>query len=104
MLQSHIYPESSAPELRTAIASKFGLAPDSVILGNGSDEIMEMLAHVFLQPGDEAVMGANAFSMYRICVEGFGGKAVRVPLQNYRSDLSAMETTAHNQAVPRSTS
>jgi histidinol-phosphate aminotransferase len=90
LLQSHVYPESSAPELRAAIASRFGLAPDSVILGNGSDEIMEMVAHVFLQPGDQAVMAENAFSMYRICVEAFGGTAVRVPLRSYRSDLNAM--------------
>jgi histidinol-phosphate aminotransferase len=88
--QSHVYPESSAPELRAAIASRFDLSPDCIILGNGSDEIMEMVAHVFLQPGDEAVMAENAFSMYRICVEAFGGIAVRVPLLNYRSDLSAM--------------
>jgi len=90
LLQSHVYPESSAPELRAALAARFELSPDSIILGNGSDEIMEMVAHVFLQMGDEAVMAANAFSMYRICVEAFGGKAVRVPLRDYRSDLSAM--------------
>jgi histidinol-phosphate aminotransferase len=90
LLQSHVYPESSAPELRAALASRFGLSPDSIIFGNGSDEIMEMVSHVFLQMGDEAVMAANAFSMYRICVEAFGGKAVRVPLRDYRSDLSAM--------------
>ncbi len=90
LLQSHVYPESSAPELRAALASRFGLSPDSIILGNGSDEIMEMVAHVFLQPGDEAVMGENAFSMYRICVEAFGGKAIRVPLRDYKSDLRAM--------------
>lgn len=108
LLQSHVYPESSAPELRTAIASKLGLEPDSIILGNGSDEIMEMTAHVFLQPGDEAVMAENAFSMYRICVEAFGGRAVRVPLQNYRSDLRAMASAVTERtkvvflAVPNS--
>ncbi len=90
LLQTYVYPESSAPELRTALASRFSLPPDSVILGNGSDEIMEMVAHVFLKPRDEAVMAENAFSMYRICVEAFGGKSVRVPLRDYKSDLSAM--------------
>jgi len=74
LLESHVYPESSAPELRAAVASRFGLSPDSIILGNGSDEIMEMVAHVFLQAGDEAVMAANAFSMYRICVEALEAK------------------------------
>jgi histidinol-phosphate aminotransferase len=88
--QMHVYPESSAPDLRTALASRFGLSPDWVILGNGSDEIMEMCSHVFMRPGCEAIMGENVFSMYRICTEGFGGDAIRVPLRNHRFDLTAM--------------
>jgi histidinol-phosphate aminotransferase len=88
--KAHVYPESSAPELRSALAAKNGISPDSVILGNGSDEIMEMAAHVFIRQGDEAIMGENAFAMYRICVEAFGGTAVRIPLKNYRMDLRAM--------------
>ncbi|MBI5248965.1 MAG: aminotransferase class I/II-fold pyridoxal phosphate-dependent enzyme, partial [Desulfomonile tiedjei] len=87
---AHVYPESSGPDLREAIAARFGLPPDHVILGNGSDEIMEMSAHLLMKPGDEAIMGENAFSMYRICVEAFAGKPVRVPLKNYRYDLTAM--------------
>jgi histidinol-phosphate aminotransferase len=87
---AHIYPESSGPELRQALAARFGLTPDHVILGNGSDEIMEMSAHLFIRSGDEAVMGENAFSMYQICVEAFGGKPVRVPMKNYAYDLNAM--------------
>jgi histidinol-phosphate aminotransferase len=88
--KTHVYPESSAPELREVLASRNGLTPDCVIIGNGSDEIMEMAAHVFIRDGDEAVMGENAFAMYHICVEAFGGKPVRVPLKNYRMDLPAM--------------
>ncbi len=86
----HVYPESSAPQLREALANKTGLSADSIILGNGSDEIMQFAAHVFMRPGDEAVMGANAFSMYRIVVEAFGGIPVRVPLKHHASDLRAM--------------
>jgi histidinol-phosphate aminotransferase len=90
-LQSaHVYPESSAPELRQAIAQHFGVGADSVILGNGSDEIMQMAAHLLVRPGDEAVIGANTFSMYRIVTEAFGGKTIRVPLKEYRLDLEAM--------------
>ena len=87
---AHVYPESSGPDLRNALAARFGLSPDNVILGNGSDEIMEMSAHLFIKPGDEAIMGENAFSMYRICIQAFAGKPVRIPLKNYRYDLSAM--------------
>lgn len=88
--QAHVYPESSAPELREALAARYGVSSDSVILGNGSDEIMQLAAHVFVGPGDEAVMAANAFSMYRIVVEAFAGIPVRVPLVDYRSDLKGM--------------
>jgi histidinol-phosphate aminotransferase len=90
LTQAHIYPESSAPELRLALAKHFGLSEHEVILGNGSDELMGMCAHVFIKPGCEAVMGENTFSMYRICVEAFGGKAVRVGLKDYGFDLKAM--------------
>lgn len=106
--ESHIYPESSAPELRKAIALRFGLAPDNVILGNGSDEIMQMCAHVLIQPGDEAIMGSNTFSVYRMVVEAFGGKAIRIPLKAYQFDLEAMSAaiTDHTRliflAVPNS--
>lgn len=86
----HIYPESSAPELRDALARRFSVSVDSVILGNGSDEIMQMAAHLLIRPGDEALMPANSFSMYRIVTESFGGTAVRIPLKGYRVDLAAM--------------
>lgn len=86
----HVYPESSGPELRQAIACRHGAPPEAVILGNGSDEIMALAAHVFIRPGEEAIMGSNSFSMYRIVVEAFGGEAKRVPLTNYCLDLGAM--------------
>ena len=88
--EANIYPESSAPVLRSELARRFNVSPDSVILGNGSDEIMEMCAHVFITPGDEAIMADTTFSMYRICVEAFGGTAVTVPLRNYKFDLKAI--------------
>jgi histidinol-phosphate aminotransferase len=87
--KAHVYPESSAPELRAVLAARNGILPEGVIIGNGSDEIMEMAAHVFIRHDDEAIMGENAFAMYRICVEAFGGTAVRVPLKDYRMDLTA---------------
>jgi histidinol-phosphate aminotransferase len=86
----HVYPESSAPELRHALAQAYGVSQESVILGNGSDELMQLAAHIFITPGDEAIMGANTFSMYRIVVEAFGGRVARVPLRRYSLDLAAM--------------
>ena len=87
----HIYPESSAPDLRKALALHFNLSVENIILGNGSDEIMLLCAHVLLDEGDEAVIPANSFSMYRIAVESFGGKAVQIPLRrDYCVDLESM--------------
>jgi len=88
--EAHVYPESSAPDLRSGLASRLGVNPDWIILGNGSDEIMQMATHIFIQPEDEAVMSEHDFSMYRICVTSFGGKPVRAPMENHRVDLSAM--------------
>ncbi|MBI4964916.1 MAG: histidinol-phosphate transaminase [Desulfomonile tiedjei] len=87
---AHIYPESSGPDLRSALASRFGVVPDCIILGNGSDEIMQMAGHVFIQPDDEAIMGEHAFSMYSICVRAFGGTPILVPLKDHRADLPAI--------------
>jgi histidinol-phosphate aminotransferase len=87
---AHIYPESSAPDLRSALASRLGVNPDWIVLGNGSDEIMQMACHIFIQPENEAVMSEHDFSMYRICVRAFGGKPVRVPMTNHGVDLPAM--------------
>jgi histidinol-phosphate aminotransferase len=106
--KAHVYPESSAPELRSALAERFGVSADQVILGNGSDEIMEMCSHVFMRPGGEAIMGENTFSMYRITVEAFGGKAVKVALKNHGYDLKAMASAVTEQtriiflAIPHS--
>ncbi|MBM4327231.1 MAG: histidinol-phosphate transaminase [Deltaproteobacteria bacterium] len=86
---AHIYPEGSAPDLRRAIGDRFGLSPESVILGNGSDEIMQFAAHLFIRPGCEALVGSHTFSWYRICVEAFGGSVKAVPMKDYRFDLAA---------------
>jgi len=88
--EAHIYPESSAPDLRSGLASRLGVSPDWIILGNGSDEIMQMATHIFIQPQDEAVMSEHDFSMYRICVQAFGGRPVRVPMTSHRVDLPAL--------------
>ena len=90
LTMAHVYPEDSGPLLRDALAERHGLSRESVILGNGSDELMALVAHLLIEPGTEAVIPANTFSMYRICVEGFGGEVVRVPLTGYRFDLEAM--------------
>ncbi len=98
----HIYPESSAPGLRAALAARFHVSPDQVILGNGSDELMQLCSHVLISPDDEAIIPANSFSMYRIVVESYGGRAVQIPLRgDYCVDLEKMAAavTDHTRIV-----
>ena len=84
------YPDGGAFRLRTALADRWKVSLDQVILGNGSDEIIGMLARAFLSPGDEAVMADNTFVIYRMEVTAAHGVPVAVPLADGRHDLAAM--------------
>jgi histidinol-phosphate aminotransferase len=63
---------------------------ESILVGNGSNELIELLGHVFLRPGTEVVMGAQAFIVYKLVAKLFGATAVEVPMQNFAHDLPAM--------------
>jgi histidinol-phosphate aminotransferase len=86
----HRYPDGGAFRLRTALADRWKVLLDQVVLGNGSDEIIGMLARAFLSPGDEAVMADNTFVIYRMEVTAAHGVPVVVPLADGRHDLAAM--------------
>lgn len=86
----HRYPDGGGFRLRTALADRWKVSLDQVILGNGSDEIIGMLARAFLSPGDEAVMADNTFVIYRMEVTAAHGVPVVVPLADGRHDLAAM--------------
>jgi histidinol-phosphate aminotransferase len=82
-----LYPDGGCFELRNRLAEARGLAPDQLVVGNGSNEIIELLGHALLRPGDEVVMGEPAFVVYKLVTLLFGAKAVEVPLVNHRHDL-----------------
>jgi histidinol-phosphate aminotransferase len=86
----HRYPDGAGVALRAAIAARFEVRPDQVILGNGSDEVVALLCNVLLSPGDEAVLAAPTFGIYRIAVLAHQGTPVEVPLAGGRHDLGAM--------------
>lgn len=90
LLQSELYPDGGCFALRQKLATVHGLAPEQFVVGNGSNEILELLGHVFLRAGDEVVMGAPAFIIYKLVTLLFGAKAVEVPLKDWRHDLPAM--------------
>ena len=86
----HRYPDGGAFRLRGALAERWKVTPDQVILGNGSDELLGLLARTFLSPGDEAVMAEHTFVIYKMEVKASHGVVVEVPQKNWHHDLPAM--------------
>ncbi len=84
------YPDGSGFYLRQALAKKHGVMPDQVVLGNGSNELIELLVRAFLRPGDEAVVPHPSFVVYPMIVQAAGGVRVMVMLKDFRLDLDAM--------------
>lgn len=85
-----IYPEGSARLLREAVAEAYGLDPARIVCGNGSDELLTMLANAYLRPGDEVLFSEHAFLVYRIATLANSGVPVSVPEKNRRVDVDAM--------------
>lgn len=88
--EAHIYPDGGGYKLRTAIAQKFDLEMGNVILGNGSNEIIEFIGHAFLHPGAEVITAKHAFVVYKLMATLFGAKTVEVADPNFTHDLDAM--------------
>ncbi len=86
----HLYPDGGAHHLTRALADRWKVSGDHVIVGNGSDEIISLLVKTFMSPGEEAVMADHTFVMYRLAVTGGHGVCVEVPLKDWRHDLPAM--------------
>ena len=86
----NIYPDGGGYKLRTAIAEKFGLQRENVILGNGSNEIIELIGHGFLNPGDNVIAAEHAFVVYRLMAKLFGAETIEVPDPGFVHDLDAM--------------
>ncbi|WP_447970508.1 histidinol-phosphate transaminase [Nitrospira sp. M1] len=84
------YPDGGAHYLRRALAERWKVSADQLIVGNGSDEVISLLIKAFLAPGEEAVMADHTFVMYKLSVQGSHGVPVEVPLKDWRHDLSAM--------------
>lgn len=88
--QLHLYPDGNAFYLKTRLAQKLDLDPRQIILGNGSNEIIEFVGHAFVQPGAEVVVSQYCFAIYPIITQLFGGKVVTVPAREHGHDLPAM--------------
>jgi histidinol-phosphate aminotransferase len=88
--QAHIYPDGFGFKLRDAIAKQFDVGIGQVVLGNGSNEIIEFIGHAFLKPGDNIVTAEHAFVVYKLMATLFGAETIEVPDPGFVHDLDAM--------------
>jgi histidinol-phosphate aminotransferase len=86
---AHLYPDGSGFYLRQAVAAKLSVAPENVILGNGSNEVIEFLGHAFLNPGDDVITCQYAFIVYKLLATAFGVRTIETPSPDYRQHLDA---------------
>jgi histidinol-phosphate aminotransferase len=84
------YPDGSASRLRNAIADAHGLNAANIVCGNGSDELLSLLANCYLAPGDEAIISEHGFLMYRIATLAAGGRPVVAPENGLTADVDAI--------------
>ncbi|MGA3141425.1 MAG: histidinol-phosphate transaminase [Verrucomicrobiota bacterium] len=88
--QVNLYPDGNAFYLKQKLAAKLGVTPANLILGNGSNEVIELIGHALLVPGAEVVVSQYCFAVYPIVTALFGAKLVVVPAKNHAHDLDAM--------------
>ena len=86
----HLYPDGNAFYLKRRLAEKLGLATENLILGNGSNEIIEFVGHAMLAPGTEVIVSQYCFAVYPIVTKLFGATLVSVPARDYGHDLPPM--------------
>jgi len=84
------YPDGSGYHLSQALAKKYGVELSQIVLGNGSNELIELAVRTFVQPGDEVISADPSFVVYKMITQAAGGVNVIVPLREDRHDLEAM--------------
>lgn len=87
---AHLYPDGGGYYLRQALAARLRLSRDQLILGSGSNEIIEFLGHAFLNRGDDVITSEHAFIAYKLVAAVFGARTIEVPSPDLRHDLEAM--------------
>ena len=87
---AHLYPDGNAFYLKEKLATKLELQPVNLILGNGSNEIIEFVGYALLEPGTDVIVSQYCFAIYPIVGKLFGANVITVPAQGYGHDLPAM--------------
>src|SRR5512141_1262839 len=84
------YPDGNGFALKTALAARFGVSADEVVLGNGSNDVLELVTQAFLRPGDSAVYSRHAFAVYPLATQARGAHGIEVAARDFAHDLTAM--------------
>ncbi len=86
----NLYPDGNAFYLKHKLADKLSVQPENLILGNGSNEIIEFVGHAFMQPGVDVIVSQYCFAIYPLTAKLFGANVITVPAKNHGHDLPAM--------------
>ncbi|HYC46108.1 MAG TPA: histidinol-phosphate transaminase [Burkholderiales bacterium] len=84
------YPDGNGFELKQALSRRYGVDMDSIVLGNGSNDVLDLAARAFLTPQDEAIYSQHAFAVYPLAVQAIGARGIEVPAREYGHDVEAM--------------
>ena len=84
------YPDGNGFALKGALSRRLGVAPEQVVLGNGSNDVLELAARAFLAPGRSAVFSQYAFAVYPLAINAVGARGIQVAAKDYGHDLDAM--------------
>ncbi len=84
------YPDANGFELKAALSRRYDVPADWITLGNGSNDILEIAAHAFVQKGESVVYSQYSFAVYALATQGVGGRGIVVPARDYGHDLDAM--------------
>jgi histidinol-phosphate aminotransferase len=84
------YPDGNGFELKQALARRHGVPLEGIVLGNGSNDVLELAARAFLAPGQQAIYSQHAFAVYPLAVQAVGAHGMEVPARDYGHDLDAM--------------
>jgi histidinol-phosphate aminotransferase len=86
----HYYPDGSGYDLKAVVSRRIGVRPENLVLGNGSNDVLELVARAFLTTRDSAVYSQHGFMVYPLVVQAIGAKAIEVAAKNYGTDLDAL--------------
>ena len=94
-----LYPDGNGFELKDALSKRYAVQQANIVLGNGSNDLLELAARAFLAPGDKVVYAAHAFAVYALATQAVGASGVSVPAKQFGHDLAAMLQAAVEQQV-----